>query len=93
MILKNENGISFFQFPNLAECSDIQHAVFTRDCGYSEAPYRSLNISLNVGDDESNVESNRCVVSQCMKKHELIFAKQIHGASPRFTIKKSKKPR
>lgn len=79
MILSNKNGVSFFQFPKLAGQPDVRHAVFTRDCGYSEAPYRSLNVSFGLGDLPGNVERNRSVVLRCMAGGDPVYAEQNHG--------------
>lgn len=78
MILKEKNGILFFQFPNLAEFSDIRHGIFTRNCGHSKNPYQSLNVSLSVGDNDSDVKENRQIISKCMGGNELVFANQVH---------------
>ena len=79
MILKENNGVSFFQFPKLAAFSDVQHAVFTRHCGYSSEPFNSLNVSFGVGDAPGNVHQNLSVVSKCMDTEDLVSANQVHG--------------
>lgn len=79
MILRKRNGVSFFQFPNLAGFSDIRHGIFTRSSGYSKKPYKSLNVSFGIGDDENNVKQNRRVISQCINEKCLVFADQVHG--------------
>ncbi len=90
MIFNDRNGVSFFQFPNLARFSGIEHAIFTRNCGYSEGPYRSLNVSFEVGDDQSNVAENRRVISRGIDNKTLVFAKQVHGTEI-LTFAKNKK--
>lgn len=47
----------FYRFEILAE-RPIRHAVLTRHGGVSRGPYRSLNMSKVVGDDEAAVEEN-----------------------------------
>jgi YfiH family protein len=79
MILKEKNGLSFFQFPNLAEFSDIQHGIFTRKGGYSRGPQSSLNVSFGIGDDEDAVNQNRLLISRCTGHKQLVFARQVHG--------------
>jgi len=79
MILKEKNGISFFQFPNLAGFSGIQHGVFTRKGGNSSKPFNSLNVTLGLGDSEAAVKQNRSDISQAMGGKELVFASQVHG--------------
>ncbi len=78
MILKKKDGILFFQFPNLAKFSGIRHGIFTRNCGHSKNPYQSLNVSLSVGDNYSDVKQNRRIISKCIVGNELVFAKQVH---------------
>jgi YfiH family protein len=79
LILNEKNGLSFFQFPNLAKIPEIQHGIFTRGGGYSEGPYRSLNTSFGVGDDPHKVQRNRSVISNCLGHSELVFIRQVHG--------------
>jgi len=79
MILREKNGISFFQFPNLSEFPDIRHGVFTRKSGHSRPPFKGLNVGLSIGDDKENVMMNRQAVSGCLGAGALVFAKQVHG--------------
>ena len=78
MILKEKNGVLFFQFPNLAEFPDIRHGIFTKNCGHSKIPYQSLNVNLSVGDNDSDVKQNRRIISKCIEGNELVFANQVH---------------
>lgn len=79
MILKQKNRLSFFQFPNLAEYSGIQHGIFTRNGGHSIAPFHHLNVSFGTGDSEEAVRQNRALISQCMDETPLVFVSQVHG--------------
>ncbi|MDM8525973.1 peptidoglycan editing factor PgeF [Desulfococcaceae bacterium HSG8] len=79
MILKQKNGVSFFQFPNLIEFPDIRHGIFTRSGGYSQGAYKSLNVSFGVGDEDRAVKQNRGLISKCMDEKALFFVKQVHG--------------
>jgi YfiH family protein len=81
MLLKQTNGIAYYQFPNLAAFSGVWHGVFTRHNGFSDRPYRSLNVSLGVGDDREDVLKNRQLVLSCSPGETLIFANQQHGAN------------
>ncbi|MCK5507674.1 MAG: peptidoglycan editing factor PgeF [Desulfobacterales bacterium] len=78
MLLNDKNGILFFQFPNLAGFSEIQHGIFTRKCGYSKEPYKSLNVSFEVGDNLELVKQNRDILCKCIKGKEFVYAKQKH---------------
>jgi len=80
MITKEKNGITCYQFPNLAKFSDIRHGFFDRNGGCSSGPYQSLNVSFDVGDDEYDVKRNRSILSDCVDEKKLIFLKQVHGA-------------
>lgn len=79
MILNHKNGVPFFQFPKLAGQPGARHAVFTRDCGCSGEPYRSLNVSFGLGDMPGNVKRNRSLVSRFMDGRDLVYAEQNHG--------------
>ena len=90
MLLKEKNNILFFQFPNLAGFSEIWHGIFTRKCGYSKEPYKSLNISFEVGDHPKIVEQNRNILYKCMDGKELVYAKQRHETQIIILAKKDK---
>jgi YfiH family protein len=79
MIVKQKNGISFFEFPKLASLSGILHGVFTRKDGKSKGPFRSLNVSFGVGDDSQNVIENRKIISRCINEKDLVFLDQVHS--------------
>lgn len=79
MILKERNGVSFYQFPNLINFASIRHGIFTRKGGFSKYPFQSLNVSFGLGDDEVHVKQNRHIISQCLDEKELVFARQVHG--------------
>jgi YfiH family protein len=59
--------------------SGIDHAVFARHGGYSQAPFNSLNVSFGLGDDVAAVRQNRRIISECMYRQQLVFANQVHG--------------
>lgn len=80
MIIKHRNGVSFLEFEKLAKLPGIRHRVFTRNTGVSTGPFRSLNISFGVGDDDQNVRRNREIISKCLNEEDLVFADQVHGS-------------
>lgn len=49
------NGLAYYQFESLPE---VKHGVFTREGGASAAPWHSLNLGGNVGDDPQAVRQN-----------------------------------
>jgi YfiH family protein len=80
VILLNKNGASFYQFPLFRKFSGLDHAIFARHGGYSQAPFNSLNVGLGLGDDATHVLKNRRIISECVHRQQLVFANQDHGA-------------
>lgn len=80
MMVKKENKIVYFQFPNLAVFRRLRHGVFTRIGGTSEPPFHSLNTGFSENDDRSSVGRNRSMIADCLDAGELVFAHQTHGA-------------
>jgi YfiH family protein len=79
LIKKEENGITYFQFPNLLAFPEICHGIFTRNNGLSSLPYAGLNVSFDVGDDPSNVMKNRNAISDIMAGTDFVYLRQVHG--------------
>jgi copper oxidase (laccase) domain-containing protein len=79
LILLTKNGVSFYQFPSFRKFTGIDHAVFARHGGYSQAPFNSLNVGLGLGDDATYVRKNRRIISECIHRQHLVFANQVHG--------------
>lgn len=76
------DNVPFYHFDDFPTNGHIQHAVFTRRGGISEAPYDSLNLSASVPDTKENVYANR---SRAYSTHgrtsdRLVHAHLIHGA-------------
>jgi len=53
------SDLPFFRFTTFIGNGADQHAVFTREGGVSPAPFDSLNLSVSVPDQKSNVYANR----------------------------------
>ena len=79
MILTAQNGVSSYQFSNLAACSGIDHRIFTRNSWVSPPPFASLNVSFGMGDSQKSVSENRNIISRLMGAGRLVFARQVHG--------------
>ena len=62
------------------EFDDITHGFFTRKGGFSKSPYNSLNCSLNVEDNEIDVNKNLKLVCNQLKLQKLIKLNQIHSS-------------
>lgn len=83
MITTIQNGIPCLQFPHLAKCHPIRHAVFTREGGVSEPPYDLLNVALHNGDQKHFVAENRSRIKKMLDGATLIFCSQAHGTDVR----------
>ncbi len=79
MISAIRNGASFFRFENLAQFPGIDHGIFTRSAGHSQAPFASLNISYGIGDEDKAVARNRDLISSIMGAGEMTYIHQVHG--------------
>jgi hypothetical protein len=79
MLLNETQGLKFYQSPRLAAFPGVVHAFFTREGGVSAGPYRSLNLSLAVGDDPERVQENRGRIKQALDLKALAAAAQVHG--------------
>jgi len=79
MIRTTQNGVSYYQFRNLAAFSGIKHRIFARSGGHSQPPFASLNVCYGIGDSRKNVSANRGVISHIMATGRLVFVRQVHG--------------
>jgi polyphenol oxidase len=59
MILKEHNGVVWFEFELLQKFPHIRHAAFSRIGGVSSGDFASLNFILGHGDSIHNVTENR----------------------------------
>jgi YfiH family protein len=51
-------GAVYYQFEQWANESALQHGIFTRLGGSSQAPFAALNVGSTVGDDPAHVRAN-----------------------------------
>jgi YfiH family protein len=79
MIPVSCNGVSYYQFENLARFRGIDHGIFTRHSGCSQPPFASLNISYGIGDEEKAVARNRETIAQIMGAGAMTYINQVHG--------------
>ena len=79
MITRHQNGLSYLQFPGLADFPELVHGIFTRHTGYSQPPFHSLNVAAGIGDDQQTVAKNRKLIAQTLDCGELVFTRQTHG--------------
>jgi YfiH family protein len=79
LIIKTNNGLSYYQFPLLQSLPGLIHGIFTRHGGKSQGAYASLNLSFSVGDRPKIVEENRELVLKTLGIPGLQSLKQVHG--------------
>jgi len=72
--------LEYLRYPNLSLYPHLVHGVFTRNEGFSEAPYHSLNISYAVGDAPNHVTANLHRIKDTIGANRLVFMNQSHGA-------------
>ena len=73
-----EAGAVLLRWPGFDGIADV--AVTTREGGVSEGGYRSLNLSLSVGDDPAAVLENRRRAAAAFGADpaDFVFADQVH---------------
>lgn len=78
---KQLDNILLFQFNNFSNHDDIIHFVSARNRGVSNAPYDSLNLSFNVGDDFQDVLKNREKLASVLgvSLGNFTIGNQVHG--------------
>jgi YfiH family protein len=76
-----QNSITLFRFNNFPSNGQVQHAVFSRRGGLSQAPYDTLNLSRSVPDAEANVFANRAraYATHGRSNSSLVHAHLKHG--------------
>jgi YfiH family protein len=78
--LCTQNGLPYFQIPEIARLGWVQHAFLTRNGGVSLPPFHSLNISLSKGDQAEHVSENKQRIARVFGFHteNLVLLNQMH---------------
>ena len=78
--LCTQNGLPYFQVPEIARLGWVQHAFLTRNGGVSLPPFHSLNISLSKGDQAEHVSENNRRIARVFGFHtkNLVLLNQMH---------------
>jgi YfiH family protein len=76
-----QDGVNFYRFAGLERHTTVEHAVFTRLGGVSEAPFAELNLGHTVGDDPAAVEENhdRAYHALDIARRDVVTAWLVHG--------------
>ncbi len=85
----DNSDIFYYCFPGLSKYGSLCHRVFTRNGGYSNPPYKSLNLSYSVNDDPLSVDKNLHLIQQKAGADRLLYMNQQHGKRV-ISIKKGK---
>lgn len=83
MIEKKMDLLKVLFFENLLQHKEIRHFVSTRGGGFSDPPYRSLNLGFHVGDDPEKVLKNRRRLAASIEipLNQFTMAGQIHSGN------------
>ena len=76
-----ENGIPFYRFHHLSQFEELEHLIFTRHGGVSSAPFASLNVSYDTGDEAAKVKENMRRIRAASHCSSLIYARQSHSGN------------
>lgn len=92
MIEKHTNSLSLRFFQNLLKYREICHFVSTRNGGFSNPPYDSLNLGFHVGDSSEAVLKNRerLAVELEVPLSNFTTARQIHGGNVKIITEDSR---
>mgnify|MGYP003331851300 CR=1 FL=1 len=64
----------------LIEDQNVSYGFFTRNGGFSKQPFDTLNCSLNIDDDEINVQKNLSLVRNELDLKNIIRLHQVHSS-------------
>ena len=80
-----QSGVTFLQYPLLADTGIVKHGFSTKLGGVSEGIYESMNLSFKLGDDEQAVRENfeRMARALEVETADMVFAMQTHTANVR----------
>ena len=71
---------------NFLDQNDISYGFFTRNGGVSKSPFNSLNCSLNVSDQKTNIQENLRLVGKELKLDKIVKLNQTHSSKVHTVI-------
>lgn len=82
----------YFTAPNLNKIYWLKHGFFTRNGGFSNGIFETLNCGHNSSDIKSNVSNNKKATLNYLdiNNYKLFVANQVHGNKPEIVTKQSK---
>jgi polyphenol oxidase len=80
--IKKFGEIPVYQAATMSWLPGVVQGFTTRHGGVGQAPYDTLNLGLNCGDDAKTVEANRAMLAAALERDpdQLVYAEQVHGA-------------
>ncbi len=81
MVIREDSGIKYYQFPSMNRFPYLFHGFFSRHGGYSRPPYQSLNVALKVGDRTRDVSRNISKIGKILKASKIVSVTQEHGCN------------
>jgi YfiH family protein len=69
----------YYRSPLLAMLPEVAHGFFTRQGGFSNGVYDSLNVSPSAGDRSELVAANQLLMQRALGLNDLARAVQVHG--------------
>ena len=80
-ISSNQEGLTWYQFDEINAFPFVTHGIFSRKGGVSSAPFETLNLGGNIGDDQQNIKENRSRIFRALNRPEssLFDVWQVHG--------------
>lgn len=80
MILKEKNGVKFFQFNNINETGIVNHGFSTRIGGVSKDQWSSMNLGFSRGDNPEHVKENFNIMCNALNVdiNKMVSGNQVH---------------
>jgi len=78
--LRTNNGLPFFETPEIARIKWVRHGFMTRQGGLSPPPYESLNVGNTHGYLSEDVTKNRDLIATAFgfDRNRLVMLRQVH---------------
>lgn len=88
MLHQQSDSIHYYTFASFQDDRRLFHAVLTRHGGFSEGPWRSLNLGGSVGDDPERVRRNKrhALLTLGLQPETLVDVWQVHSAEVFFAV-------
>ncbi len=77
---RQENHLTYYSF-DVLQRFPLKHGTFSRQGGISSAPFDSLNVGENTGDEPNNIAENLVRIEKTFPCERLIQAEQIHSTT------------